>query len=363
MKKVFIHAYLAGNLGDDLFVDILCRRYPHVKFRILADESYKDTFRSLPNLKVYSPDDRYVKWWDNFIGKIKNTDRGFWKMLLKFSDAVVHIGGSSFVQHLDDYSAFVECDRTLRRLSKKMFLIGSNFGPYTDENYYRDYYRLFSTYDGVCLRDRHSYSLFEELANVKHAPDVVFNCRISHPEAETTRSVVISVINMKDRKGKYAINQYTDLYEETVLKIAKYYLRHSYKVIFVSFCKMQGDGEAIERIVSKIDDRTKVQEYFYSGDIHEVIRLFEQAEIVVGTRFHSIILGWLNNKKVFPIVYDEKTQNVLDDLNYKNYLTLDQLGAGVEKRLKNIETLDPQKVEELKEKAAGQFEALDAFLL
>ena len=35
MKRVMIHAYLAGNLGDDLFVVMLCRRYPNIKFHIL----------------------------------------------------------------------------------------------------------------------------------------------------------------------------------------------------------------------------------------------------------------------------------------------------------------------------------------
>ena len=36
MKKVFIYAYLAQNLGDDLMVRILCERYPHIKFQNLC---------------------------------------------------------------------------------------------------------------------------------------------------------------------------------------------------------------------------------------------------------------------------------------------------------------------------------------
>lgn len=41
MKEIFIYAWLAGNLGDDLFVQSLCERYPAIQFCVLADKQYK----------------------------------------------------------------------------------------------------------------------------------------------------------------------------------------------------------------------------------------------------------------------------------------------------------------------------------
>ena len=37
-----------------LFVAMLCRRYPNIKFHILADESYRRKFQCLKNCRVYS---------------------------------------------------------------------------------------------------------------------------------------------------------------------------------------------------------------------------------------------------------------------------------------------------------------------
>ena len=65
-------------------------------------------------------------------------------MLIKLSDGVVHVGGSSFTQHYDNFEELVQADEKLRNLSKKLYVLGVNFGPYSDENYYKRYSRLFA---------------------------------------------------------------------------------------------------------------------------------------------------------------------------------------------------------------------------
>lgn len=60
MNRVFIHAYLQGNLGDDLFVRLLCQRYPNTKFCILAHPDYKEKFKDIENCKIYSENSRIV---------------------------------------------------------------------------------------------------------------------------------------------------------------------------------------------------------------------------------------------------------------------------------------------------------------
>ncbi|MGC4019348.1 MAG: polysaccharide pyruvyl transferase family protein [Muricomes sp.] len=196
MKKVFIHAYTAGNLGDDLLIRLLCDRYPKVHFRICADESYKERFKDIDNILVYSPSDKSVRLADKLINKIKHTDRGFWKFLLKTSYATVHIGGSVFVQHQDDFSAAFHLDEELSARSKRIYVVGANFGPYTDEQYYLKYHELLKRYEGICFRDKYSWELFQELPNAMYAPDVVFNYKtnVSVPEK---RQVLISLIDMK----------------------------------------------------------------------------------------------------------------------------------------------------------------------
>ena len=92
MKKVYIHAYMAGNLGDDLMVKLLCKRYPKVKFFVFADESYQHRYQDITNLSVIAPPNKTVTFRDGIFKKTWNRDD-----IVRGSDAVVHIGGSVFV--------------------------------------------------------------------------------------------------------------------------------------------------------------------------------------------------------------------------------------------------------------------------
>ena len=358
MKRIFVHAYLAGNFGDDLFVYILCRRYPKIRFRIFADSSYKKTFAGLPNLKVCDYNSRTARFWDHLWKKLKKTDNGFWKMLIRFSDGVVHIGGSSFVQHSEDFGPFLESDRTLRRLGKKMYLIGSNFGPYTDENYYTSYHRLFATYDAICFRDSYSYGLFRDLDNVRWAPDVAYNLQY-HSRKQEKKMVLISAIDMKERGGKYPLCSYTDAYEKVLGQILEYFLARGYEVVFLSLCEAQGDARAMERVLEKTGEKGRIPVFHYRDNLREALDLFAEAQIVVGTRFHSLVMGWLNRKQVYPIVYDKKIQNTLEDLHYNNYLRLEDLESFRTDQLEHIERLEDREVDRLIAGAQEQFAAFD----
>jgi len=46
-------AYTAQNLGDDMFVDYICRRYPNIQFQIVCPHEYSYAFSKLENLKVF----------------------------------------------------------------------------------------------------------------------------------------------------------------------------------------------------------------------------------------------------------------------------------------------------------------------
>ncbi len=363
MKKVFIHAYAAGNLGDDLLIRILCERYPRVQFRIFADHTYKERFKDICNLSVYSPEDRYVRVMDRIAGGVKHTDRGFWKWMLKTSYATVHIGGSVFVQHQDDFADAYRLDAELCARSKRIFVVGANFGPYEDERYLESYRELFIKYKGISFRDRYSAGLFPELPQVRYAPDVVFNYHAAAVQKQK-HQVLFSVIDMKNRHGKWGISQYDMAYKRFIARLADGYLERGYEVKFISFCRFQGDEEAIKEIRELMGnpDKDRVTECCYDQNLQECIGCFSESEIVIGTRFHSIILGWLMGKKVLPIIYDLKTKYTLEDNDCPFYLQLGNLNSDVEELIGKVDKLKPSENENLIAEAAGQFRALDHIL-
>lgn len=364
MKRVFIHAYAAGNLGDDLLIRILCERYPKTRFVICADSSYKKRYADLKNLRVFSPDDKLVRYTDRILKRIKHCDNGMWKLLLKSSCAAVHIGGSVFVQHQDDFTPAYHLDCQLRNLSRRLYVVGANFGPYTDENYYHLYKRLLSSYEGVCFRDKYSKKLFKDLPNVRYAPDVVFNYRQTEKTA-TKKQVLFSVVYLDNRGGKYSISQYAEEYYNLMAGMAEQCIERDYTVKFVSFCRMQEDEKAVRIIIDRMDEKYKkaVSTFFYDMDEKECVSQFFESELVVGTRFHSIILGWLAEKRVLPVVYDRKTLHTLEDLGVEDYILLEDLEKiHAEEAVENLTGRDVMDVKELKNKAGLQFADLDRLL-
>lgn len=363
-KKVFLHAYMAGNLGDDLMVRILCERYPNTEFLLYADSSYKERYRDLKNVKVYSPEDKIscmVNW---LTEKIKKTDNGMWKLMIKRSECTVHIGGSVFVQHADDFKPAYDVDYDLRARSKKLYVVGANFGPFTHQEYLDAYMELFKKYDGICFRDKYSKNMFEDYDNIKYAPDVVFNYTMP-TRMENKKQVLFSVISLEERGGKYSISQYVEEYYSMLAKMAEYYIKQGYGVKFVSFCKAQKDEEAIEIIISRMEEqyRDYASKLYYDMDEKIIIQAFAESELIVGTRFHSIILGWLAGKKVLPIVYDDKIIHVLEDNNYDFYIKMNEIiGQNIEEWSEKLIKHEGFYPEKLVQEASEQFIWLDELL-
>ena len=78
-NKILLNAYLANNLGDDLFIRIICDRFKNITFYIVESDPYTDIFKTISNIRICSPKDI-----------LKN----------KF-DLEIMIGGSLFMQPKD----------------------------------------------------------------------------------------------------------------------------------------------------------------------------------------------------------------------------------------------------------------------
>ncbi len=364
MKHVMVHAYLAHNLGDDLFVTMLCRRYPKIKFHFLADPSYKQTFQHLKNCRVYSENDFSVRKLNRLFEKA-GISGGFWKLLVRRSHAVIHIGGSSFVQHYDDWSSFYEGDRYLAEKSKGLYLIGSNFGPFTDPGYLEAYRDLFRKYRGICLRDQKSYRLFSDIAHVSQAPDVVFG--LDNTGVPKKKKVLIAPVYLENRTGKYDISGFHKAYIDFHVKVMAHLIRRGYQITLAGFCLPQGDGLTMQQLFDSLDpsqkSAVKCVLYDQNHSVFDIVREFADSELVIGTRFHSVILGLLSECRVLPVIYDLKTANILEDFHFPLHLQLSELADFSIDQLENTWiSLDKPTIERLRTEAEKQFQYTDRLL-
>src|SRR5690606_25270580 len=59
-----------------------------------------------------------------------------------------------------------------------------------------------------------------------------------------------------------------------------------------------------------------VNEFYYEHDIQAAIDIIRKSNSVIASRFHAMILGWVFNKSVFPLVYSKKMTNVMNDVGF-----------------------------------------------
>lgn len=329
MKRIFLYAYDKVNLGDDLFIYNIVKRYSNTKFYMISDSSNKKNFHDLKNLIIIDKNNvifrKIRKFWAGGYSRYE-------AYLKKRCDAVVYIGGSIFIEYPTWRNIVSWWDYQASQYP--LYIIGANFGPYRTEEYKIAMKSVFNKAQDICFRDKNSYSFFKEISNVRFAPDIIFSQTLNQSKSDKT--VFFSVINCRNKaEGNHNLKQYHNKYLATLESIIRDYLNDDYKIILCSFCKEEGDEEVVEELLKRINDK-KIKALLYNGKNRMyILNEISKSCYVIGTRFHSIVLGMIAKKPVFPILYSEKTRNMLDDIDYKgNYINLkdiDKLDYGYTK--------------------------------
>lgn len=344
MKMMKLYAYFAHNLGDDLMVRILLERYPNIRF---YSDSWKEEtvqFGMYPNFESRALLQRRYGRRNHILNLLTLYIRKDWYLngIAARQEAEcrgsVYIGGSLYMEGTTP-------EREEGKLKNgPLFVIGANFGRNSPENF-RDY---FARCGGVTFRDRVSFDLFSGLGNVRYAPDVVLNLR-AQPGA-SNGTVLISVMDLKNES-----------YERWMAELCENCIDRGMTPVLMSFCQMQGDEGAAERILGKVRRRESVRTLFYRGDAEPILEAFRHADRVIATRLHAMILAFCFEKPVFAVCYSEKTVHVAEDLHFDSRCRLSRLDA-----LHPAEALDrcalPEGLEAYRQAAQGQFAQLDGFL-
>ena len=337
-KRILLNAFTDLNLGDDLFLKILFDRFPETDFVLIADENkYKDVFRSknihflkMPKTFIDIPIVRkfaiktvfnlYVnfKYWINK-NFIKNKSSQF--------DGTLTIGGSLFMQPKYKFQYKKNFHFLFEEIfkNKPKLIVGSNFGPYADDEFLKNYRTLFKNYHDVSFRDEYSHSLFSTLKNVRHHSDIVFALKTEN--IQTYKNTV--GFSLIDLSGRSDLKEYTEVYENKILDLIENYCENNYQVYLFSFCRAEGDEKIINRLYDRLSQnyRSKIFKRFYNGDLDSFVSLFQNMEIMFATRFHAMILSLNSKQNMIPIIYSKKMRNVLDDIGFKReYIEIEKIG-------------------------------------
>lgn len=363
-KSVMLYGYYRMNFGDDLFFEELLSRYPDTVFSVYFFEEYRAFFERFDNVKFYSVTDPFVQKIDKLGRKLGISDF-FERLLLMRSNATVHIGGSIY-QQVGDYKLDYKLRRRRRRRPFKPFYsISCNFGAHQTEEFKNIWRKQFVKFKDICFRDKYSYSLFSNLKSVRYAPDVLFSYKAPQNIETVSGSVAISVLDFGAGRG--IDSDTAKAYLDALVKTVSDFVSQGKKVSLLGFCSYECDADFIKKLLGclsgEVRDKVEVINYDF-GTKDRIINALSEAEFVIGTRLHSIILGCVLGKKVLPIVYNAKIQHILDDIEYDQpVITTENLNQYKEKGFAELlETVETFGVEEYKNSADCQFKMLDKFL-
>lgn len=313
--KIYVDVYLAKNLGDDLFLDILSYNFPNIDFYInYYGKEYDDFFKMYKNLYK----SKYPLCF-KILNKLKIYDYiNDIKRIAKKYDAYLFLGGSIFREESywkDVYKYRIKIAETFKESFKPVFVIGANFGPYKTMEFYNSYYKFFSLCNEVCFRDNYSKELFKSLNHIKVEKDIVFQLETS---VGSSQKGIISY-SIIEPEHKDNLNEYRNDYIMEISDSIIYNFKKKRKSYLLSFCEKEGDLNICKEIYNSLPYEIKKTVIIlnYNNNISDFIKIISNSELLVASRFHANIIGLITNIKILPFVYSEKTTQVLNDINYK----------------------------------------------
>lgn len=327
-KKVFIHAYTKLNVGDDLFLYLVAKRFPNYDFIVCSTFDYNETFlKDLNNLIFTSKEN------PSFLARVGNYFSGVMKIaflksyflqqiikqeyrnIIKSVDIILVIGGSMFIQSKDKQETYDMAIYTYfsKFREKEKYIIGSNFGPFKGSEYFRYFENVFKKFDQINFREKKSYNLFDNFDNVKFYPDLVFSLDINEFGVKLDskrRSVGFSLVEITKFEESINLSDYLNNISNMVL----YFVSLKYDIKFYSFADFEGDRDLIAQLKMKIAEFVDLEfEVINYNGQKSFIQDFCSNEITICSRFHAMILGIISKCKVYTIPYGKKMSNVIED--------------------------------------------------
>lgn len=311
--NIFLNGYFHENLGDDLFFHIITRRYPNHQFHMLAHGDHASAYRGVPNAKIH-PQCKLLRGADKVLSKL-SPKLSFGSLYGRTKDLSVLIGGSMFQEMQDDGS-------DLKRLAlmpenhKKLYIMGINYGPAHTQAYEDACRKYLASATDVCFRDQTSYNRFRDLPNTRVGNDIAFGIRrICPTPVEKENTCIIAPI---DFGKKPALVAYKQAYLEFLKARLLEQQAQGRQVILMSFCKWEGDEDAIRELLDLCSPEVKAQvtTLCYNGqNWQELCQCIGSAAYMIATRFHSMVLALAYGVPTLAISYSNKTRQLLQDMD------------------------------------------------
>lgn len=313
--------------------EIAKKYYPTINY-METESSFNDKIfkRSITRI----PRNYFILIFDylfGFIPKILLTDHEV--RLLKEvdkADIILSPGGG----YLTD-SYFIQFSLALYnyilRKNKLLYFYSQSIGPIWRKSSVFFLKRILLKSGKTIVRDRESIKHLKKLFpttpyNVFESADEAFTLKepelIKKPE---TKKIGISVRSWNFSNANVSREEGMQNYIKTIQQTCRHLIdKYNYQITFISTC--QGHEEYIDDsktaalIVSQLEEKYKskitIDATFHPLD--ELIEIYKNFDVFIGTRMHSIIFNFLNLTPCLGIVYEFKTSELFDRIGLNQFL-------------------------------------------
>lgn len=361
MKKVYLKVFMDKNFGDDLMLIKLIKTFPNTRFYVYCNLELFDFYYSLlkefMNYELTTTELRHV----NKFG------RGYF-------DLIILMGGS-VLQGTRNKGCYYRA-RNILALKVASFhgtpyaIIGCNTGPFI--NRLTQYFVALElrTARLITTRDKASFTFISNIqtkADIYLFSDLLMNFDNEHllekECEEKCPTLGISVLNSTNpRLSNGFVTEY-------FVSIIDEYIEKTNGIVYILAFNVgkQDDLLLANDIYQLVRNKDNTKIISHGTNYLSIPNAIIQCSEVLAVRFHAIILGSILGVKTIPIIYSNKTENLLNDLDYQGErLYIDKLDEKEVSELVNKIINEEYRLnvdENIKNESNKHMEALSKFLL
>ncbi len=326
--RIFVKAFLDKNLGDDLMLFELFDAFPNDCFTLSCNNEYAADYRRLFANQNHVTVTRTELWQIHTFGK-------------GYFDVILQIGGSILQgsRNIGCYYRWrnIRAVCAQKKYGTHYYITGCNVGPFINR-LTQLFVRLeIMSCNGISVRDQASYRFIKKGLTrnipVVWADDLLMGYvrryAIHAHKSEAALGVSVMLPRGMEAQRKAIIRAYANICNGYIAKTDQ-----PIKLLCYD-SGIQNDRSIAEAVIKKCfaPDHISIVSY-ENGNYSTVIAETISCEAVIATRFHSMILALSAKIPVYPIIYSNKMQNVLNDMGQGDCgMTIEQFANGGDRQL------------------------------
>ena len=296
--NILVSGYLDRNFGDDIMIRILADRLKEHKLYLKTNR--KELLIPFKDI-------------DNVFELEENEKVNF--------DAMVRVIGSGFMTNskIGLYYAIKDLMyyKKQKKKCKNLITIGCNVGPFSNKFAEFILKRQMNYFDLITTRDENSYDYVKrhtKKAIVSCYPDIAFSIPQNWLPKEKSVENCLGISAYRNNSKPYLNYDYYF----AMAKIADEYIGRTGKKVLIFAFDIENENDIVSaytiKSLCKGAEMIEIILHIDNGD--NIIKNMARCSNIIAVRFHSAILAMRLGIPFFPVIYSEKLNNVLNDLNY-----------------------------------------------